>query len=323
MRMSRANRRNNKVSIIGAGNVGTRYAYALMMSGITREIVLVDINRDKLIANVMDLTHGIPYTSNIDIQAGNYKDIENSDLVVITVGGMKQIKKSRLESVDVNTKLFKKIIPEIQKYAPDAIYLVVSNPVDILSYVAYKISNKPSSEILGSGTTLDTARFRYLLGRHCEINPINVHAYILGEHGDTEFPVWSRAMFGGNMIKEYCDGCFKRASCEPTDELNEIFDGVKNSAYEIIEKKGETSYGIGLSLVRITRAILNDENSILPVSVLVDGFLGVQDVYLSLPAILNRNGVREIMKIDLNEKEQKLFQESAETLKNVIKDLDM
>ncbi|MBY9007522.1 MAG: L-lactate dehydrogenase [Candidatus Lokiarchaeota archaeon] len=312
-----------KISIIGSGNVGMRYAYALIIKGLARNLVMVDIDKKRLEGEVMDLSHGAPFISPVDITSGDYPDIENSDIVVITAGLGQKPGETRLDLVNKNFNLFKDIIPKIVEYSPDSIYLVASNPVDILSYATYIISQKPSNEIIGSGTVLDTARFRYLLSKHCNINATNVHAYILGEHGDTEFAVWSKAMIGGTVLKDYCLICNNNHACNNEEELNNIFSQVKNSAYEIIERKGETSYGIGLALTRITKAILNDENTILPVSVLIEDYLGINDVYLSLPTILNKKGVSKIMKMNLNDDEQKRFINSAETIKSLIEKVDL
>lgn len=307
-----------KVSIIGSGNVGMRYAYALIIKGLARDLVMVDIDKKRLEGEVMDLSHGAPFISPVEITAGDYPDIEDSDIVVITAGMGQKPGETRLDLVNKNFKLFKEIIPKIVKYSPDSIYLVTSNPVDILSYATYIISKKPSNEIIGSGTVLDTSRFRYLLAKHCNINASNVHAYILGEHGDSEFAVWSKSMVGGTLLKEYCPMCNNYHECDNSEELDNIFTQVKDSAYEIIERKGETSYGIGLALTRITKAILNDENTILPVSVLIEDYLGINDVYLSLPTILNKKGVSKILKINLDDDEQKKFIKSAETIESII-----
>ena len=307
-----------KISIIGAGNVGVRYAYASIINGLARKIVLVDVNKEKLTGDVMDLSHGMPYIPPVDIVAGDYEDIYDSDLVVVTAGKNQSPGESRLDLVNKNVELYKLIIPKIMDVTPDSILLIVSNPVDILSYVSYKLSKKPSDKVMGSGTTLDTARFRFLLGQHCGINARNVHAYILGEHGDSEFPIWSSAMIGGMLIKDYCLTCSKRSECNKEEKLKEIFKEVKDSAYQIIEKKGETSYGIGLTLARITRAILNDENTILPVSTLINNIYGANDLYLSLPCIIHRNGVKEKLVIGLNEEEERAFRKSANTIKGVI-----
>ena len=309
-----------KISIIGCGNVGMRYAYALIMKGGVRQLVLVDLDQKRLKGEVMDLSHGAPYISPVEIIAGDYSHIKNSDLVVITAGKKQKPDQTRLDLAKDNVELYRKIIPEIVKYASSAILLIVSNPVDVLSYAAYKFSSKPKEKVIGSGTVLDTARFRFLLSKHCNVDPRNIHAYILGEHGDSEFPVWSRAMIGGVLFKDYCYICKKSATCQHDKELNKVFTEVKDSAYEIIERKQETSYGIGLALVRITQAIINDENAILPVSSLVENYLGIDDVYLSLPSVINKEGVREVLKIELNPQEKQAFKNSADAVKRVIRE---
>lgn len=312
-----------KISIIGCGNVGMRYAYALMIKGIARKIVLVDLDRKRLGGEVIDLSHSTPFTSPVDIIAGDYSDIVDSNLVVITAGKKQKAGQPRLDVAKDNVGLFEVIVPEIFKYAPSAIYLIVSNPVDILSYATYKFSKKNAKEILGSGTLLDSARFKFLLGKHCKVDPRNVHAYILGEHGDTEVPIWSKAMLGGVSLGDYCPICENYDKCNREEELNKIFEEVRDSAYEIIERKGETSYGIGLSLVRITQAILNNENSILPVSCYIDDYIDINDVYLSLPAIINNGGVRDILRLELNQEEQEKLRLSAQTLKIILKDVGL
>lgn len=312
-----------KISIIGCGNVGIRYAYALILKSIARQIVLLDINKNKAKGEEMDLSHAVPYTSPVEILAGDYKDIAGSDLVVITAGKGQKPGQTRIELARDNVKIFKKIIPEVIKYEPDAAILIVSNPVDILSYAAYKISEKSSKKIIGSGTVLDTARLRYELSNHCKVDARNIHAYILGEHGDSEFAVWSRAMIGGVLLDDYCPVCERRSICSREKDLNEIFARVRDSAYKIIEKKGETSYGIGAALVRITKAIINNENSVLPVSLFVDDYLGVDDVYLSLPAIINKDGIRQALKLRLNQEEEEAFRQSSNKLKKIIKEIGL
>jgi L-lactate dehydrogenase len=309
-----------KVSIIGCGNVGMRYAYALMIRGIAREIVIVDIDRNRLEGEVMDLSHGAPYISPVEVVAGDYPDLAGSDLVVITAGKKQKPGQTRTDLAKDNVELFKKMIPEIMKYAAQAILLVVTNPVDVLAYATYRISGKPSNQVMSSGTVLDTARFRYLLSKHCGVDPHNIHAYILGEHGDSEFAVWSRAMIGGVLFKEYCNVCASSQLCNRDVEFKQIFNEVRDSAYKIIEKKSETSYGIGLALVRITQAVINDENAILPVSTLIQGYLGITDVFLSLPAVVNKTGVRQILGLPLSTDEQESFKNSAAAVKNVIKE---
>jgi L-lactate dehydrogenase len=309
-----------KVSIIGCGNVGMRYAYALLLKGAVRQIVLVDVDRKRLEGEVLDLSHGVPYVSPVEIIAGDYSDIRNSELVVITAGKKHRPDQTRLDLAKDNVELYRKIIPEILKYASSSILLVVSNPVDILSYAAYKLSSKPAKEVIGSGTVLDTARFRSLLSRHCEVDSRNIHAYILGEHGDSEFPIWSRAMIGGVLFKDYCPICKKSSTCQCDKELDNIFVEVRDSAYKIIERKQETSYGIGLALVRITQAIINDEKAILPVSSLVEDYLGINDIYLSLPAVVDKQGIREVLKIELDPQEKQALKKSVDAVKRVIKE---
>jgi len=311
---------NPKVSVIGCGNVGMRYAYALMLEGVVRQIVLVDVDRNRLEGEVMDLSHCAPYISPVEIIAGDYPDIKNSQIVVITAGKKSKPGQTRLDMAADNVEIYKRIVPEIVEYAPSAIFLIVSNPVDVLSYAAYKLSGKPAREVIGSGTVLDTARLRFLLGKHCGVDSRNIHAYILGEHGDSEFPVWSRAMIGGVLFKDYCSICKNSHTCEQEKDLNRIFSEVRDSAYRIVERKQETSYGIGLALVRITQAIINDEKAILPVSSLVEDYLGIDNVYLSLPAVVDKQGVREILKIELDPQEREAFRNSAKVIRGVIQE---
>jgi L-lactate dehydrogenase len=312
-----------KVSIIGCGNVGTRYVYALIIKGLARQIVMIDINKKRLEGDVMDLSHGAPYVPPVDIIVGDYPDIKDSDLIVISAGRGQRPKETRLDLIKDNIRLFREIIPRVVEVVPSAILLIATNPVDILSYAAYKISGKPSNEVIGSGTVLDSARFRYLLGRCCNIDPRNVHAYILGEHGDSEFPVWSIANIGGTLIKQYCPICENSKECNSENKLQNIFEEVRNIAYDIIDRKGETSYGIGLALARITQAILKDEQTILPVSTLIENYLGIEDIYLSLPAILNKSGIKKVLNIKLNAEEQESFIKSAQKMKEYIEKVDL
>ena len=309
-----------KVSIIGCGNVGMRYAYSMIITGTARELVLVDYNRQKAEGEAMDLSHGAPYVSPVNIYAGDYPATADSDLVVITAGKGQKPGETRIDLVKGNAEILKSIVPQVVKYSPKAIILVASNPVDILSYIAYKISGKPANEVIGSGTVLDSARFKYLIGKHCNIDSRSIHALILGEHGDSEFPMWSKAIIGGVMFKDYCNVCDKIGCGKKVQEkLDEIFKEVRDSAYEIIAKKGETSYGIGLSLTKISDAILKDENTVLPVSSLIEDYYGVSDAYLSVPAVVHKNGIRQTLRVDFDEQELALFKNSAKTVKEVIK----
>ncbi|MBN2157546.1 MAG: L-lactate dehydrogenase [Candidatus Lokiarchaeota archaeon] len=319
----------SKISIIGGGNVGIRYAYAMLIKNLTREIVIVDIDKERVEGEVMDLSHGIPFYSPVKLSAGDYPNIYGSDLIVITAGISQKPGQNRLDLVKTNAELYKKIIPEIMEYAPKAILVVVTNPVDILSYIAFRIAHqltkKPAHEVIGSGTVLDSARFRYILGTYCSVDPANVHGYILGEHGDSEFAAWSSVSIGGVLLKDYCPVCERHQDhhdCEDHKlEYDEIVNQVRNAAYEIINRKGESSYGIGIALTRITRAILKDENSILPVSSLISDYLGLEDVYLSIPAIINHEGVRSMIRLELNSSEQIALKKSAEKIKDVLKNI--
>ncbi|MFA5008009.1 MAG: L-lactate dehydrogenase [Candidatus Omnitrophota bacterium] len=306
-----------KVSIIGAGNVGMRYAYSLMAANLARSIVILDADKKRTEGEVMDLASCMPFVSPVDIIAGDYPDLKGSDIVVITAGAKQKPGQSRLELAKQNIDIYKNIIPKIMEYAKDAIFLIVTNPVDVLSYAAYKISQKPWNEVIGSGTVLDSARLRLLLSRHCDIDARNVHAYILGEHGDSEFPVWSRAMIGGVLFRDYCPMCSNECNVKIT--LPAIFSEVRDFAYEVIERKGETSYGIGLALTRITSSILKDENSILPVSSFVDDYYDTGDVYMSVPAIVCKKGIRGLLKLKLEPEEILNLQKSAKLIKEAIK----
>ncbi|MCL1971642.1 MAG: L-lactate dehydrogenase [Endomicrobia bacterium] len=308
-----------KVSIIGCGNVGMRYAYSMIIKGVTRELVLVDYNKKKAEGEAMDLSHGAPYVSPVNIYAGDYPDTADSDLVVITAGRGQKPGETRIDLVKGNSEILKSIVPQVVKYSPKAIILVATNPVDILSYITYKISGKPANEVIGSGTVLDTARFRYLIGRHCNVDSRSIHALILGEHGDTEFPMWSKAMIGGVFFKDFCNVCKEKCGQDQKAELDKIFEDVRDSAYEIIEKKGETSYGIGLSLTKISKSILKDENSVLPVSSLLENYHGISDIYLSVPAVVHKTGIRQVLEVDFDAAELAAFKNSAQTVREVIK----
>ena len=310
-----------KVSIIGAGNVGSTFAFALMISGLAREIIIIDENEQKARGEVMDLTHGLSFAPPTFIHSTDYDGCTDSDIVVITAGARQKPGQTRLELVQTNADIFIKIIPKIIKYAKDAIILVVTNPVDILTYVTLKVSGFPSSRVIGSGTVLDTSRFRYLISEFYDVDPRNVHAYIIGEHGDTELSVWSNADIGGMRIENFPSTSKGISDREHKNRLHNLFEEVRDSAYKIIETKGATYYAIALALVRITEAILRDENSVLPVSTLVNEYYGVDDVCLSLPSIVNRKGVKQFLRLELSQKEQDKFKHSADTLKDIIKSI--
>jgi len=309
--------KGNKISIIGAGFVGSTTAFALMTSGLASEIVIVDINKEKAEGEAMDLSHGVSFVRPIDITSGEYADTKDSDIVIITAGVGQKPGETRLDCISKNLKIFKTIVPEVVKFSPNSILLVVSNPVDILTYITYKLSGFPSSRVIGSGTVLDTSRFKYLLSQHFEVDARNIHTYIMGEHGDSEIATWSLTSIAGMKVEEYCDICLKKCGGEIKVD---IFKEVKEAAYKVIEKKGATYYAIALAIKRIVEAILRNENSILTVSSLLNGEFGIKDVYMGVPTILGREGVKKILQVRLNEEENTQLMESSMVLKGVIKD---
>jgi L-lactate dehydrogenase len=306
-----------KIAIIGCGNVGAAFAFALSINGSAREIVIIDKNEGLSRGESMDLNHGASFIKPVTISYAGYEGCKDADIVVITAGAKQRPGQTRTDLVQANAEIFSKMIPDIKKYAHDAILLVVSNPVDVLTYITLKISGFPKEKVIGSGTVLDSSRLRFLIGRHCNVDTRNVHAYIVGEHGDTELPVWSHANIAGMVLKEYCPLC--NSKCNYNKELDDIFNQVKNSAYEIINSKGSTCYAIALALVRIVESIMRDENSVLPVSTLIDDYFGISDICLSVPSIVNKTGVKKFLRIQLSDKEQQQLRHSAESLKTVLR----
>jgi L-lactate dehydrogenase len=309
-----------KVTIIGAGFVGSTTAYTLMISGLVSELVLIDVNKDKAEGEVMDLNHGMQFVKPVRVTFGDYSDCAGSDIIIISAGANQKPGETRIDLVHKNTAIFREIITEIKKYNNDCILLVVTNPVDILTYVTWKLSGFPAVKVIGSGTVLDTARFRFLLGQHAGIDPRNVHAYIIGEHGDTEVAAWSLTNIAGISMEEYCNSCNQ---CEGQLSKYKIYDDVRNAAYEIIERKGATYYAVALAVKRIVEAIVRDENSILTVSSLLENRHGVSDVCLSIPTVVNRNGISRVLDLPLDDEEVRLFRKSAASVRNVIDSLDI
>lgn len=309
-----------KVTVIGTGFVGSTTAYTLMLGGLFSELVLIDINETKAKGEAMDLNHGMPFAKPVRIYQGSYADSKDSDIIIITAGANQKEGETRIDLVHKNTQVFKYIVSEIVKYnSPDkALLIVVTNPVDILTYVTWKLSGFPKNRVLGSGTVLDTARFRYLIGEHVGVDTRNVHGYILGEHGDTELPVWSLTNIAGMQMDEYCKTC---RQCSGQKNKNEIFKQVKNSAYEIIKAKGATYYAVALAVGRITEAIMRDEHSILTISSILEGQYGLSDVAISVPTVIDRNGINRIIEVPINELEQQQLTHSANTLKGIISQL--
>lgn len=312
----------NKVTVIGAGFVGSTSAYTLMLNGLFSEMVLIDANTEKAKGEEMDLNHGLPFAKPANIYQGTYADSKNSDLIIITAGANQKEGETRLDLVHKNTAIFKDIISQVVKYnSPEnTILLVVTNPVDILTYVTWKFSGFPINKVLGSGTVLDTARFKYLIGQHVGVDSRNIHGYILGEHGDTELPAWSLTNIAGMSIDTYCATCNK---CTDSQNMDKIFNDVKNSAYKIIKAKGATYFAVALAVQRISEAIMRDEHSILTVSSILQGQYGISDVAISVPTIVDRNGINHVLGIPLSEKEKQQLSTSAETLKVIIKELKL
>lgn len=305
----------NRVVLVGTGFVGSSYAFAMVNQGVTEELVLVDLNKEKSEGDAMDLNHGMAFApSQTKIWFGSYADCKDADLVVLCAGANQKPGETRLDLVEKNSRIFKSIVDEIMASGFDGIFLVATNPVDILTYAVWKYSGLPKERVIGSGTILDTARFRFLLGDYFKVDTRNVHAYIIGEHGDTELPVWSHADIGGKPIANM----MKDQEHYKHDDLEEIFTNVRDAAYHIIQRKGATYYGIAMGLVRLTKAILQDENSILTVSAQLSGEYGHEDIYIGVPAIVNRNGIREIVELSLDEDEQQKFDHSVGVLRKVM-----
>lgn len=304
-----------KCGIIGCGAVGATTADTLLGSGLFNEMVLIDINQKKAEGEAMDIGHGAPFVTPVNIYAGDYKDLADAYLVIITAGANQMPGETRIDLAEKNVKIFKSIIPEIVRYNPDCILLIVSNPVDILTYVALKLSGFEPSRVIGSGTVLDTGRFKYLLGEYLGVDSRNVHALIIGEHGDSEVAVYSSANISGVDLDEFC-----RIWGKGTDKesLHKIYEDVKNSAYAIIERKGATFYAIARVVKRIAQALIRDENTILTVSSLVEGHYGISNVCLGLPSVVGRDGVKQMIDTPLDEDEMMRLTASAQKLRQVL-----
>lgn len=307
--------KKDKIILIGDGQVGSSYAFAITLLGIGRELGIIDINDKKAEGDAMDLSDALSFTAPKKIYSAKYEDCKDASIVVISAGLAQKPGETRIDLVDKNLKLFKEMIGKVVDSGFGGIFLVATNPVDILSYATWKFSGFPSNKVIGSGTVLDSSRFRKEIAELTNVDPRSVHAYIMGEHGDTEFAVWSHANIGGLPINEWLEH-------NEADEnaLLDSFDRVKNAAYEIIGRKGATYYGIATALARITKAILSDENSIYPVSSLMNGEYGLHDVYLGAPAVINANGIRHAVEIPLTDTEKERMEYSANVLKSIIKE---
>ena len=305
--------KKGKVVLVGTGFVGMSMAYSMLNRGGIQELILIDINKDKTIGEEMDLAHGLPYApQKMIIRAGDYDECKDAQVVVITAGIAQKPGQTRLELAEVNAKIMKDITKSIMASGFNGIIVVASNPVDLMTYVVAKVSGLPKNQVIGSGTVLDTARLRYIVGQYLKISSKNIHAYIMGEHGDSSFVPWEHCYVGCKKITDVM-----KDNHHPMDKLNKMHEEVVDAAYEIIEKKKATYYGIGMALNRLVRAILDDENSILTVSTYLDNEYGQNDIYIGIPAIINKNGVRELVNLELNEKDQEKLNHSCQVIKEM------
>ena len=309
-----------KAAMIGCGAVGATSAFSLMQSGLFSELVLIDANQQKAEGEATDLSHGLPFGRPMKIYAGTYDDLADCYLIIITAGAAQKPDETRIDLVNKNVKIIKSIIPEIVKRNTEGILLVVSNPVDILTYVTLKLSGFPTNRVIGSGTVLDTARLKYLLGEHLQVDSRSIHAFIIGEHGDSELAVWSSANVSGVDLNHFCE---LRGHYNHMEAMERIYTDVRDSAYEIIEKKGATYYGIAMAVRRICESIIRNEHSILPISSLICGHYGLEDVCMGVPTVVGRNGAETVLDIPLNGLEQRKLMASADALRKVLDGIEL
>jgi len=300
------------VGLVGTGLVGSSFAYALIIRGIASELVLVDANMDKAVGEMMDFTHGLSFTRPMKITAGSYEDLADAQVVVIAAGASQKPGESRLNLLARNARIFRTVVPEVVRRNPGGIIVIATNPVDILTFISQKESGLAPGRVIGSGTILDTSRFRFMLGQYYGVDARSVHAYIVGEHGDSEIPLWSLANIGGVRLQEFAP--LKNRSYNQ-EEMDRLFLEVRDAAYEIIKRKGSTYYAIGLGLLSIVEAIVGDHRSVLSVSTLMTGQYGVRDICLSLPCVVGANGVEEVLTLNLNQEEENGFRSSAAKLR--------
>lgn len=309
-----------KAAIVGCGFVGAAIAFGLMQKGIYSELVLIDANHAKAEGEAMDLSHGLPYTAAMDIYAGDYSDVGDCALIIITAGANQKPGETRLDLIEKNVGILKNILPQITSTAFEGILMIVANPVDILTYAAQRISGYPVTRVFGSGTVLDTARLKYVLGKHLDVDSRSVHALIIGEHGDSEIPVWSSANVSGIDLNHFCE---LRGHYQHEDSMSRLYEDVRDSAYRIIERKGATYYGIAMAVARIAECLVKDEQAILPVSAGLHGEYGISGLALSIPSVIGKNGIEKILEIPLSESECAGLQDSAAQLKAVIDRLNL
>lgn len=299
-----------KISIIGTGRVGSSTAYALINKALVDELILFDTNKIIAEGEALDLLHATTFHKRMIIKTGEYSDIKDSDIVIITAGAAQKPGETRLDLAVKNAKIIKDISENIKKYAPNSLVINITNPVDVLSYVVWKVTGFESNKVIGTGTILDTARLRSLVGANCGVSPMSVHAYVIGEHGDSELAAWSSAMIGGVPIKNFCQNCPYQNSCD--SDLNKIFEEVKDSAYNIINKKGATNYGIASATSSLVESIVKNEGRVYTPSILLD------DLYIGYPAVINKDGVERTINITLNEEETKKFENSKKIIQEYL-----
>jgi L-lactate dehydrogenase len=310
-----------KIAIVGSGFVGATFGYAMVTSGLAAEIVLIDANQARAEGEAMDLNHAVPLHQSCRIWAGDYSDCAGADVTVVTAGSAQKPGETRLDLTQRNADIFRQIIPPIARYNPDGILLIASNPVDVLTYAAIRLSGLPPERVIGSGTILDSARFRYLLSQTFGVDPRSVHAYIIGEHGDSEVPAWSLANIAGMRLPAFCAA--NGRGCEDDAVLAGILDQTRHAAYEIIQRKGATYYAIASALMRIVETILRDQSTVMTVSSLITGHYGISDVCLSLPTIVNSNGIQKVLNLELESEEIAGLQHSATVLRDMILKLNL
>lgn len=309
-----------KAAVIGCGFVGSTIAYTLMQKGLFSEMVLLDANGPKAEGEAMDISHGLPFAHAMDIQAGDYEDIADASVIIITAGANQKPGETRLDLVQKNAKIMRMIIGEIKRVKCEGILLIVSNPVDILTQVALKESGFPKEHVIGSGTVLDTARLKYLISEKLNVDSRNVHAFIAGEHGDSELAVWSCANIYGIGLDEFAK---MKGYADFRKEKDELYHAVRDSAYEIIDRKGATYYGIGMAAAKITEAIVRDSHTVAPVSVSLNGEYGLSGLCLSIPTLIGRGGAEQILEINFDKEETEKLRRSAEELKSVLKEIGL
>ncbi|WP_233261976.1 L-lactate dehydrogenase [Vitiosangium sp. GDMCC 1.1324] len=309
----------NKVAIVGAGSVGATIAYASMIRGVAKQLALYDVNRAKVDAEVLDLNHGLQFVPMATLEGSDDIGVcAGADVVVITAGAKQKPGQTRMDLAGANVALCRTLVPQLLKVAPNALLLVVTNPVDVLTYVVQKLSGLPARRVFGSGTVLDSSRLRFLLACHLKVAVQNVHAFIAGEHGDSELPLWSSASVGGIPLMQWAVPGHARLTEE---DRTRIFDNVRTAAYQIIRGKGATNYAIGLATTQILEAVLHDEQRVLPVSSRMEGYLGIHDVCLSIPSIVNRGGVESLLELPMNDAERDGLRRSADTIRQAIRTL--